>query len=137
MRYLIVANQTLNSQQLAETLRMRAAEGATHFHFVVPATRPQDQASAVEGDGDAVEIANERLKSAIERFGELGPSVSGEVGTEDPFQAIRDAVDKQRCDCIIVVTLPKKGSRWMRRDVPSRLRREFRTLLVDHIELRS
>ena len=133
MRYLIVANQTLNSQQLEENLRMRAAEGATHFHIVVPATHPQDQATPVEGD--AVEIANERLKAAIERFGELGPAVSGEVGTAEPLAAIRDAVDKDRCDSIIVVTLPQRRSRWMRRDLPNRLRRQFPKLLIDHLQL--
>lgn len=133
MRYLIVANQTLNSQQLGETLRMRAAERATHFHIVVPATHPQDQATPVEGD--AVEIANERLKAAIERFGGFGPTVSGEVGTAEPFDAIRDAVAKERCDSIIVVTLPQKRSRWMRRDLPNRLRRQFPKLLIDHVQL--
>lgn len=104
MRYLIVANQTLNTQSLEDSLRFRAAEGASHFHIVVPATQPQDQATPVEGD--AVEIADERLKSAIERFGGLGPTVSGEVGTAEPLDAIRDAVDKERCDAILVVTLP-------------------------------
>ncbi len=135
MRYLIVANQTLNSQQLEDTLRMRAAERATHFHIVVPATHPQDQAEPVEGD--AVEIANERLNSAIERFSKLGPTVSGEVGTAEPLEAIRNAVNKQACDSIIVVTLPHKRSRWMRRDLPDRLRREFPTLLIDHVQLSS
>ncbi len=135
MKYLIVANQTLNSQQLEDNLRMRAAEGATHFHFVVPATHPQDQAEPVEGD--AVQIANERLQSALERFGKLGPSVSGEVGTEEPLEAIRNAVHKRRFDSIIVVTLPQKRSRWMRRDLPARLRHEFPTLLIDHVQLSS
>ncbi len=133
MRYLIVANQTLDSEQLQETLRMRAAERATHFHIVVPATHPQDQATPVEGD--AVEIANERLKAAIERFGGLGPTVSGEVGTADPLDAIRDAVEKEQCDSIIVVTLPQKRSRWMRRDLPKRLRRQFPALMIDHVQL--
>lgn len=133
MRYLIVANQTLNSQQLEENVRMRAAEGAAHFHIVVPATQPQDQATPVEGD--AIEIANDRLKAAIERFGGLGPSVSGEVGTAEPLDAIRDAMEKDRFDSIILVTLPQKRSRWMRRDLSSRLRRQFPTLLVDHVQL--
>ena len=133
MRYLIVANQTLETQPLEETLRMRAAEGATHFHIVVPATHPQDQAVPVEGD--AVEIANDRLKGAIERFGELGPSVSGEVGTAEPLTAIRDAVAKERCNGIILVTLPRPRSRWLRRDLPARVRKAFPALLVDHIEL--
>lgn len=133
MRHLIVANQTLQSQQLEETVRLRTAEGATHFHIVVPATQPADQAEPVEGD--AVEVANDRLKSAIERFGALGASVSGEVGTEEPLDAIRDAVEKTACDSIIVVTLPQTRSRWLRRDLPAKLRRQFPTLLIDHVQL--
>lgn len=133
MRYLIVANQTLNSGRLEETIRLRAAEGVTHFHIVVPATQPQDQAEPPEGD--AVEIANGRLKTAIERFGEFGAGASGEVGMADPLAAIRDAMEKDRYDGIIIVTLPTQRSKWLRRDLPKKVSKQFPTLLVDHVQL--
>lgn len=37
-RVLIVANQTLGGEQVLETVRARMADGACHFHVLVPAT---------------------------------------------------------------------------------------------------
>lgn len=36
-----------------------------------------------------------------------------------------DALEKERFDSIIVVTLPQKRCRWLRRDLSSRFRRQF------------
>ena len=40
-RYLVVANQTIDSEELAEQLRAVLAAGPCQFHFVVPATPPR------------------------------------------------------------------------------------------------
>ena len=41
-RYLVVANQTLGAETLANRLRELARHGPTSFHLVVPATPPRD-----------------------------------------------------------------------------------------------
>ena len=132
MRYLIVANQTLNSEELEATVQLRADEGAEHLHIVVPATDPHDEVPPVEGD--AVEVAEKRLESAIERFTGLGPTVSGEVGSAEPVDAVESALQYERCDSIIVGTLPKARSKWLRRDVVTRLQRRFPAALIEQVQ---
>ena len=131
MRYLVVANQTLNTPQMEGTIRQRIAEGGTHFHFVVPATQPHDQNEPVAGD--AIGIAKDRLNEAMERFHGLDVHVSGEVGTAEPLLAISNALGANDFGAVIISTLPLGVSRWLRRDLPSRVRRAFPSVLVDHV----
>jgi hypothetical protein len=134
MRYLVVANQTLNTKPLENMVRLRIEEGQTDFHIVVPATAPADQATPVEGG--AIEIAEERLRRAEARFRALGAeNVSGEVGLADPFEAIREALGRNGAMALILATLPSRLSLWLRQDLPNRLRKEFPDLLIEHLEV--
>jgi NitT/TauT family transport system ATP-binding protein len=126
-KYLIVANQTLGGADLADEVHKRIAEEAgpakPEFHVVVPATAPQAQLAQVEGD--AVAIAERRLQEALTHFRDFGADVSGEVGVDDPMQAIRHALAGGGYDGIIISTLPARVSRWLRMDLPHRAEREF------------
>ena len=55
------------------------------------------------------------------------------VGDRDPVQAVRDALARFPVDEIIVRTLPRAVSHWLRRDVPARLRRAF-PMPVTHLQ---
>ena len=47
--------------------------------------------------------------------------MEGIVGGADPFTSVRDTVRDGHFDEIIVSTLPKKTSKWLRRDLVRRI----------------
>lgn len=129
-RYLVVANQTLGGEHLVEELRELASAGPCRFHVVVPATPPQEQ--WVHTEGEAIAIAGDRLAEALDRFGGLDAEVTGEVGSDRPLDAIRDAVRHDDYDGIVLSTLPAGISRWVGMDLPHRVERTF-DLPVTHV----
>jgi cell pole-organizing protein PopZ len=129
-RYLVVANQTLGGEHLAEKVRACLAVGPSRFHILVPATQPNDHAVWTEGEAQA--IATRRLERALARFRELGAEAEGEIGDEAPLQAIADAVRERDFDEIILSTLPPGLSRWLRQDLPHRVERTFE-VTVSHV----
>ena len=139
-QYLVVANQTLGSEQLAGKVRECLAAGPCRFHVLVPATHPRDHYMWTEGS-DRV-IARKRLAEALARMRDLGGDADGEVGDPSPLQAIRDVLTRGvRVDEIILVTLPPGPSRWLRQDLVHRIRRTLSIplthLIADTAELRS
>jgi GABA permease len=84
-------------------------------------------------ESEAYEIARKRLDEAIERFRELGVEVEGHVGDERPLDAMRDAMRRVQCDEIILSTLPRGASRWLRMDLVARTDRAF-PVPVTHVE---
>jgi hypothetical protein len=49
-----------------------------------------------------------------------GSTVEGMVGDPEPLNAIQDAVNLHGFDEIIISTLPKRVSRWLHLDLPSK-----------------
>jgi nucleotide-binding universal stress UspA family protein len=118
--YLIVANQTLTSQSLADAITARLADGPVRTHVVVPLSPVGGRLTWDEQESRAV--ARSRLDEVLERLREMGADADGEVGDRDPVMAVRDALRGREVDEIIVSTLPRGLSRWLGEDVPSRLR---------------
>ena len=132
-RILVVANRTLDSPTLADRLTSLAAEGACHFHLLVPAETYHDQMTDEELRDPAlppnalpatrVEVARTRLYTALDRLHRAGFDATGEVGEDDVVDLVRKAVDGGGYDDVMVSTLPAGMSRWLRRDLPSRVQR--------------
>jgi nucleotide-binding universal stress UspA family protein len=149
-RYLIVANQTLDSDELSEAIRERAAAGPSEFWAVVPATAVKDLAGrsvpltpmpvmggplsipASPEEGRA--LANGKLEAARRKLAGSGIRIEGEVGHPDPVKAVGAAVKQREFDQIIVSTLPARLSRWLRADFPRRLEQKF-GIPVTHVEV--
>ena len=118
---LVVANQTLPSEDLALEVTRRITGGARDFYVVVPATPPPG--SGFTWDEDAARAAAEdRLAAFQRRLAERGVTVAGEIGDRDPVAAARDAARGHDVSGVILSTLPAGASRWLRQDVPSRMR---------------
>ena len=118
--YLIVANQTLTSQSLADEITARLADGPLRAHVVVPLSPVGGRLTWDEDESRTV--AQDRLDDVVKRLRDMGAEADGEVGDRDPVMAVRDALRGREVDEIIVSTLPKGLSRWLGEDVPSRLR---------------
>jgi GABA permease len=128
-RYLVVANQTLDSDALWEWLETRAREGPTAFHLLVPVTHP----SGSWTESGVRREATDRLAEAQARFARLGAEVTGEVGDVSPFRAVDDVLIRESFDEVVVSTLPPGPSRWLKLDAVNRIRLAHPHLPVSHV----
>ena len=120
-RVLIVANRTAATPPLIEAVRARAASGDAEFTLLVPASahglaRVTDQDTDQSEAHDALDLALPLLEEAV------GGHVEGMIGDHDPFLAVQDAVNVHGFDEIIISTLSPRVSRWLRMDLPRRLK---------------
>ena len=137
---LIVANQTIGSEGLAETVRTRMAAGLCRFVLLVPATERTDLAARAEAvaitaggwlarpSADPLDEARNRLRGGLGWLHHLGAATAeGEMGDKNPMHAIRTSLEREgrQFDEIIISTLPRRISRWLRMDLPRRVKREF------------
>ena len=131
-RVLIVANRTAATQPLMDAVRRRAQAGPARVHLVVPAT-PRGLPRVVDPEDSGREEAQARLEQALVLLsGAAGSQVSGNVGSADPMAAIADVINDRRVHEIIISTLPRRLSRWMHLDLPSKVR--GMGLPVTHVE---
>lgn len=115
-RILLVAYRTAATQGLYNAVRERAKLGPCEFTLVVP--RPPDDRGTDNPDM-TLELALPFLDRAARDH------VHGVIGPADPVAAIRELHDAEPFDEIIVSTLPVHVSKWLRRDLPHRVGREF------------
>ena len=128
---LVVANRTADSLELMAALRRRAARSPAMFTLLVPAV-PRGLAWAADMKAGGPE-AMPRAETGALRMRVSGLEVvSAIVGDPDPFAAVGDALRAREFDEIVVSTLPRGVSRWLRLSLPHRLRR-ITDLPVHHV----
>ena len=108
-RILIVANRTASTPLLLEAVRNRANEGPCSFALLIP------QEPRKGGADWTLETATPLLERAA------GGPVDGIIGEAEPFEAVKSALQDPGFDEVIISTLPKRVSEWLRRDLPHRV----------------
>jgi hypothetical protein len=130
---LVVANRTAGSDELLRALRERAEQGPASFHLVVPATARG--VSWVADMNAGTDAAEHDLDGALERLRGAGLDIDGEIGDPDPVAAVQDAANQHSYDEVIVSTLHKHVSKWLKLDLPSKAAHAT-GLPVTHVEAR-
>jgi hypothetical protein len=108
-RILIVANRTASTPLLLDAVRNRANEGPCSFALLIP------QEPRKGGADWTLETATPLVERAA------GGPVDGIIGEAEPFEAVKSALQDPGFDEVIISTLPKRVSEWLRRDLPHRV----------------
>jgi hypothetical protein len=112
---LIVANRTAATPLLLDRLRDRAKQDPCSFTLLVPRF-----VGDLDPEGAHAQMTIELAVPAIREA--TGSSVVGVVGDPDPFTAVSHFLAVEHPDEVIVSTLPERLSRWLRWELPSRVR---------------
>ena len=117
-RTLIVANRTAQTPVLMGEVERRAAERPTEFTLLIPNVTSRKAADWTLGEA----LVSLR-KAARGPLGLLEARVEGRLGGRDSYASIEEAVAEGSFDEIIISTLPKRRSEWLRRELPARVER--------------
>lgn len=132
----VLANQTVESDELLRELRRMGADSQTHFHVVVPASPIEMGAADRHGPLDVWEeterIASARLEHTLQMLHDDGFTAEGALGDYRPLRALATAVAQYSPDQLVIATLPEQNSIWQRFDVVDRARLEHH-LPVTHV----
>ena len=135
-RYLVIANQTLAEAELTDAIRQRLEAGPSSFYLLVPSTDHGDLAARISrgapiapaagdatADHQSTEHAQHRLGQLMDDLRRLNADVDGNIGNPDPLKAATELLERQQFDEIILSTLPHTGSRWLRQNLPAKLKK--------------
>jgi hypothetical protein len=120
-KLLVVANQTVDSDELYDALHERAERASLAVTLLVP----QDQPAGL----------GHRVNAALDRLHGAGIEAEAMLGDVDPACAVIEVWDPRRWDEVLVSTLPVGTSRWLRIDLPQRIARAV-DAPVHHVETR-
>jgi len=133
----VLANETVEGDELIDELRRIDASGKAEYLICVPAN-PIDTGQAMHAGPLSVwerttQAAQERLDRTLEQLRSHGLTVNGELGDYRPLRALADAVGKFGPDQLVICTHPQERSAWLRYDVVDRARETYPNLPITHV----
>jgi hypothetical protein len=129
-RVLVVANQTVNGDELREEL-LRRGTNEVELRIVVPVLPSRAHYVASDIDRELAD-AHTRLEPALAWAAEQGFDVSGCVGDSSPLMAIEDELREGGADELIISTHPHTRSNWLESGLVERARAEL-DIPVTHV----
>jgi uncharacterized membrane protein len=130
-KVLVVANETVAGRALRGEVVHRTSGTDADVLVVCPALNSRIRHWTSDEDR-AREQAHERLERSLAALAEEGVEARGEVGDDDPMQAIEDALRTFGADEIIISTHPPGRSNWLEKEVIVRARERF-DLPITHV----
>jgi GABA permease len=130
-RILVVANETLSGRALRREISDRSHGGRTDLRVVCPALNSKIRHWTNEEDQARVE-AQQRLERLLSGLRGDGVDAQGDIGDDDPVQAMEDALRRFPADEVIISTHPPGRSNWLEHDVLQRAQERF-DLPVTHV----
>ncbi len=141
--YLVVANQTLLGAELQNELDKRIEAGPSSFYVLIPNTAAANYHTVPAAGGlmpmpsvvmdfgrpasdeEATAQARQRLDQVLADLAVRKVQADGDLGSAQPLEAIEKVLAGREFDEIIVATLPRRASRWLRADLPHQAERRF------------
>ena len=130
-RILVIANETVGGAELLSEIRTRANGSPTSLLVVTPALNTPLK-HWVSDEDEARAAAQARLDASLATLRASGLAARGEIGNDDPLQAIDDALRTFAPDEVIISTHPEGRSNWLERDIVTHARERF-ALPVTHV----
>jgi GABA permease len=139
-RVLVLANETVNGQELLDELRAIDRDQDAEYFVCVPAN-PIDTGQAMHQGAAFVwkattEAAQARLDKTLEILRAENFRADGALGNYRPLRALADAVAEFQPDRLVICTLPEDRSAWLRYDVVDRARETY-DIPVTHVVVES
>jgi uncharacterized membrane protein len=130
-KVLVVANETVAGRALRGEVVHRTSDTDADDLVVCPALNSRNRHWTSDEDR-ARELAQERLERSLGALAEEGVEARGEVGDDDPMQAIEDALRTFGADEIVISTHPPGRSNWLETELITRARERF-DLPITHV----
>ncbi len=128
---LVLANETLEGDELLDAVRRHAEGGDVLVRVVAPVSAPREGYVVYQDTRRA--SAGRRLERTLAQLRAAGIAAIGDVVDNDPLTAARDAIAQDEPDELIVSTHPETKSGWRRRNLLEEIRRVAGDRPVEHV----
>ena len=123
-RVLVLANQTLEADELTNELKRIDSTGKATYYVCVPASPVETGTAFTHGAVSVMDATTEaaqvRLDRTLDALTSHRLDASGGIGDHRPLRALQTAVEQFQPDQIVIVTLPASDSVWQRFEVVDR-----------------